>query len=241
MTNLNSTARRQWITRGRVLVGLPIAFGLILSASVVLLVMRPVVQDVQELKRRRDALLQLQSNLPALESRLGTEAAALQRAEQQQSLLIGMLAGRDKVQTFLALLNQQALFSGVAIQRYEPINNPTPLRLNCNNPLPSGERRMSRSSQQIHSWPWDTRSLRRPWRCVAPTPDCRNFSNRWSLWNCWFRAVIEIKAGAERKGDEQAAGPAVESRTELTMQLSFYDLAPVEALDSVNSKENPPS
>ena len=83
-------------------------------------------QDVQELERRRDSLLELQRNLPALVKQLETESAALADAQQQQALLLGLLAGRDKVQTFLALLNQQALFSGVAIQRYEPINMPPP-------------------------------------------------------------------------------------------------------------------
>ena len=241
MTNLNSTARRQWITRGRVLVGLPIAFGLILSASVVLLVMRPVVQDVQELKRRRDALLQLQSNLPALESRLGTEAAALQRAEQQQSLLIGMLAGRDKVQTFLALLNQQALISGVTIQRYEPINNPTP---SSELQQPASKRRTE--DEQVESAdPLLALGYQKSLVALAvrgPYAGLQEFLQQMeSLELLVESSDLEIKAGAERKGDEQAAGPAVESRTELTMQLSFYDLAPVEALDSVNSKENPPS
>ena len=126
MTNLTPSGRRQWITRGRVLVTLPIVFGFILAAPLVLLLVRPVWQDVQELQRRRDSLLQLQRNLPVLESRLERETAALQQAMQQQALLIGLLAGQDNVQTFLALLNERAFASGVSIQRFEPLK-PSPV------------------------------------------------------------------------------------------------------------------
>ena len=86
----------------------------------------PTWQNVQELGRRRDSLLQLQRNLPAVEAKLEAETAALEGVEQQQASLIGLLAGQDKVQTFLALLNQQALLSDVSIQRYEPMTTPNP-------------------------------------------------------------------------------------------------------------------
>ena len=107
------------------LVGLPIAFGLVLSVPLLLVFLLPAWQDVHELGRRRDSLLQSQRNLPALVKQMEKASFAFEQAEQQQALLIGLLAGHDKVQTFLALLNQQALISGVTIQRYEHINTPT--------------------------------------------------------------------------------------------------------------------
>ena len=85
MTNLIPSARRRWITRGRVLVGLPIAFGLFLNLPLFLLVLQPIWQDAQELERRRDSLLQLQRNLPALEQQLEKESVALMQAENQQA------------------------------------------------------------------------------------------------------------------------------------------------------------
>ncbi|GIR24084.1 MAG: hypothetical protein CM15mP38_2670 [Synechococcus sp.] len=119
--------RRQWITRGRVLVGLPIAFALLLSMPLLLVFLPSAWQDTHKLERRRDSLLLSQRNLPALVKNLEKASVALEEAEQQQALLIDLLAGRDKVQTFLALLNQQALLSGVEIQRYEPIKASTSL------------------------------------------------------------------------------------------------------------------
>ena len=44
----------------------------------------------------------------------------------QQLSLVRVLVGRDKVQTFLALLNQQAVACGVQMQRYEPLKKPPP-------------------------------------------------------------------------------------------------------------------
>ena len=58
MTNLPPSKRRQWITRGRVLVGLPIAFGLLLSMPLLLVFLPSAWQHTQELELRRDSLLQ---------------------------------------------------------------------------------------------------------------------------------------------------------------------------------------
>ena len=51
---------------------------------------------------------------------------------------------------------------------------------------------------------------------------------------------LEIKAAATRNCDQLATTP-VESRTELTIQLSFYDPRQEIDLDSGNSQETPPS
>ena len=91
MTNLIPSARRRWINRGRVLVGLPIACGLFLSSLLFLLVLRPIWQDVQELERRRDSLLNLHRNLPVLEQQLEKETVVLAQVEHQQALLIGLI------------------------------------------------------------------------------------------------------------------------------------------------------
>ena len=45
--------------------------------------------------------------------------AELRMAEEKQTLLVGLLTGLAKVQTFLELLNQQAVDSCVQMQRYE--------------------------------------------------------------------------------------------------------------------------
>ena len=84
MTNLIPSARRRWITRGRVLVGLPIVFGLLFSMPLLLVFLPPVWQETHELERRRDSLLQLQRNLPALVKQLEKASVALEQAEQER-------------------------------------------------------------------------------------------------------------------------------------------------------------
>ena len=240
MTNLISSGRRQWITRGRVLVGLPIVFGVILTAALGLVVLRPVFQDVQELERRRDSLLELQRNLPGLVARLEQESIALEQAEQQQSLLIGLLAGSDKVQTFLALLNQQALVSGVTIQRYEPIKTSTS----------SSESRPPRSESRTGDEQGDAAdplmALGYQKSSVAlavrgPYAGLQEFLQQMeSLELLVESSDLEIKAAVQRNDDQEATTP-VEARTELTMQLSFYDLRQDINVDSGNSQEKAPS
>ena len=98
---------------------------------------------MQGLEERRDTLLSLQRSAPALERQLNQAETELRIAEEKQALLVGLLAGRDKVQTFLALLNQQAVASGVQMQRYEPLktlHHPT-------GPIPAEQQTIQREAE----------------------------------------------------------------------------------------------
>ena len=240
MTNLIPSKRRQWITRGRVLVGLPIAFALLLSMPLLLVFLPSAWQDTQELERRRDSLLLSQRNLPALVKNLEKASVALEEAEQQQALLIDLLAGRDKVQTFLALLNQQALLSGVEIQRYEPIKASTSL----------SESQPSRSELRTGDDPVDSGdpllSLGYQKSSVAlavrgPYVGLQEFLQQMeSLELLVESSDLEIKAAVQSNNDQATPAP-VASRTELIIQLSFYDLQPAGDVISDDPKESAPS
>ena len=119
MINRLTLLKRPWLTRGRLLVGLPLGLGVVVSA-VLLGSVLPVFQAIRDLEASRDDLRSLQRSLPALERQLAQAEGELLIAQQKQAQLVGLLAGRDSVQTFLALLNQPAAASGVRIQRYEP-------------------------------------------------------------------------------------------------------------------------
>ena len=239
MTNLIPSARRRWITRGRVLVGLPIAFGLFLNLPLFLLVLQPIWQDAQELERRRDSLLQLQRNLPALEQQLEKESVALMQAENQQALLIGLLAGQDKVTTFLALLNQQARISGVTIHRYEPMKTS----------MSSAESKQKRSSSQSGD---DKTDVADPLLALGYQKSSvalavrgtyaglQEFLQQMELLELLVESSdLEIKAASTNNDDQGTTSP-VASRTELTLLLSFYDPRK-DDVDSGNSQEEPPN
>ena len=239
MTNLIPSARRRWITRGRVLVGLPIAFGLFFNLPLFLLVLQPIWQDAQELERRRDSLLQLQRNLPALEQQLEKESVALMQAENQQALLIGLLAGQDKVTTFLALLNQQARISGVTIHRYEPMKTS----------MSSAESKQKRSSSQSGDHKTDVAdpllALGYQKSSVALAvrgtyAGLQEFLQQMELLELLVESSdLEIKAASTNNDDQGTTSP-VASRTELTLLLSFYDQRK-DDVDSGNSQEEPPN
>ena len=239
MTNLIRNDRRQWITRGRVLLGLPVVLGVIITTPLVLLLLRPALQDVQELERRRDSLLELQRNLPELERRLEQETLALEQVQQQQSLLIGLLAGRDKVQTFLALLNQQALISGVTIQRYEPIKTLQP----SSEPQQRRSRRKTEEEDVAAEDPLVALGYQKSSVALAvsgPYAGLQEFLQQMeSLELLVESSDLELKAAVKTNNKDQSVVSPVEARTELTMQLSFYDPQQLANPDSVNSKNNP--
>ena len=121
MTNLNPAARRQFIRRDHLLVGMPAVAGALISMAVLVLMVQPARQRVGELETRVGDLQSLQRRLPNLAGELEGASRSLRRAQLHQGLLVDLIAGRDRIRTFLALLNREATASGVAIQLYEPM------------------------------------------------------------------------------------------------------------------------
>ena len=231
MSNRLTTSR---LNRGRLLVGLPLGLGVLASAAVLLVAVRPVFQRLQGLEERRDTLLSLQRSAPALERQLSQAEAELRIAEEQQSLLVGLLAGRDKVQTFLALLNQQAMASGVQIQRYEPLKTP---------PVAEGNsRRNNRRSKakQEPEEPQDPlqalgyRKLSVALGVSGPFEGVQTFLQRVEALELLVESSeLELMAVVDQAEADLAQPAAI--RTQLTLKLSFYDLVPMVPLSKDGS------
>ena len=235
-----SSARRRWITRGRVLVGLPIGLGLCLSLPLFLLVLRPIWQNVQELEQRRDALLLLRRNMPGLVQKLEMERVALEEVSKQQVVLIELLAGQAKVQTFLALLNQKARISGVMIQRYEPIKVLTPSleTEELRSEFRSGEEEANEGDPLL-ALGYQKSSVALAVR--GSYAGLKDFLQKMESLDLWVESSdLELKA-ASMDDVGQGVTPPVASRTELTLALSFYDLREEIDDDSGNSQEMPAS
>ena len=56
-----------------------------------------------------------------MRQRLEAAQNKLEQAQLQQEVLLDLIAGSDRIQTFLALLDQRARTTGVEIQRFEPL------------------------------------------------------------------------------------------------------------------------
>ena len=239
ITRLMTTSRQPWLTRGRLLVGLPFGLGVVVSAAVVLVGVLPVAQTLRELDARRDTLLNLQRSRPALERRLTQAEAEMRLAEEKQALLVGLLAGRDKVQTFLALLNQQALASGVQMQRYEPLQPAAP-------PSASATKRnnnRSKANQETTSPQDPLQELGYRKSSVAlqvsgPFRGLQTFLQRMEALELLVESSeLELKAVVDKKAADSVESEA--ARTQFTLKLSFYDLAPVANSPANGAKPSP--
>ena len=239
MTNLLKTSRQPWLTRGRLLVGLPLGLGVLVSAVVVLMGVLPVAQALRDLEERRDALLNLQRSLPALERKLTQAEAALRIAEEKQVLLVGLLAGRDSVQTFLALLNQQAVASGVKMQRYEPLKTP---------PRPQGQSRRNNNRSNAKQKaeppqdPLQALGYRKSSVALEVSGSFRGLQTFLQRMEALELLVVSSELALKAVAEKQDADSlqSVVAPTQLTLKLSFYDLVPMLDVPS-NSPNSSPS
>ena len=238
MINLLTTPRKTWLTRGRLLVGLPLGIGVVVSAAVGLAAVRPLVQSLQGLEERRDTLLSLQRSLPALERQLSQAEVELRDSAEKQALLVGLLAGRDKVQTFLALLNQQTLASGVRMQRYEPLKNPSP---------PQGQSRQNNrrsNAKQKAEPPQDPlqalgyRKSSVALEVSGSFGGLQTFLQRMEALELLVESS-DLSLQASSSGQTMDGGASSKKAdTKLTLQLSFYDLVSDSADRSIAAGSN---
>ena len=226
--------RRPWLTRGRLLVGLPIGLGVLVSAVLFGPVL-PVVQAIRDLEARRDELRSLQRSLPALERQLAQAQGELLIAQEKQAQLVGLLAGRDSVQNFLALLNQQAAASGVQIQRYEPLKPIVPESVSEQS---QSGRNSSRSKSKKKAEPpkepmqvLGYRKLSVALEVAGPYVGLQSFLRRMEALellvassNLSLHAIIPGKEVDER---------SLLATNKLSLELMFYDFVP-EIADRLN-------
>jgi type IV pilus assembly protein PilO len=179
---------------------------------------------LQGLQARRDTLLSLQRSAPALERQLSQAEAELRIAEEQQSLLVGLLAGRDKVQTFLALLNQQAMASGVQIQRYEPLKTPPPQQGQSRQNNRRSKAKQKAETQQDPLQALGYRKSSVALEVSGPFWGLQTFLQQMEALEMWVESSeLALKAVTESNGEVQPSAVS----TQITLRLSFYDLAPV--------------
>ena len=237
MTNLSTTSRQPWLTRGRLLVGLPLGLGALVSFGLMTVGVRPLFQTVQGLEERRDTLLSLQRSAPALERQLNQAEAELRMAEEKQALLVGLLAGRDKVQTFLAMLNQQAVASGVQMQRYEPLKTPPPLQGQSrrNNKRSKAKQKAEQPQDPLQALGYRKTSV--ALEVSGSFDGLQTFLRRMEALELLVESSdLSLQASSSEKTNAEMSPKR--SATKLTLQLSFYDLLPEPAEGSSAAGSN---
>ena len=123
MTNLSGSGSpwQKYVTRQRVLVGAPLLMGVLIGAGLFATFGLPHWLASAERTRRISELKGQQQSLSLIAARVKQEQQKLVLAEQQQALVVNLVAGRGEIETFLTQLSRTAAESGVLIERYEPV------------------------------------------------------------------------------------------------------------------------
>ena len=121
MTNLAAGSPPSLLSRDRILLGVPLLVGALIAAGIGWFLLRPAQERFVVLETRVEELSALQRQLPLLDRQLVEANAKFAKAQHQQALLLDVIAGKDRIQTFLAMLDQVSRQTGVYIERYEPL------------------------------------------------------------------------------------------------------------------------
>jgi type IV pilus assembly protein PilO len=150
--------------------------------------------------------------------------------EQKQVVLLDLIAGRDRIQTFLALLGQEAWASGVEIRRYEPLAAPSST---------STERR-SRSSAttkpESAKNPMQELGYHRSSIALQVTggyAGLQQFLQRMERLQLLVESSeLSIRTTTASKQDQEGSGVLAPAPTDLSLRLTFYDRKPEAAPES---------
>ena len=184
----------------------------------------PRLGRLQEQQERLEELRLKQAALPGLLRQLARQEIRAQEVAQQQAVLLDLLAGRERVQTFLAQISREAAASGVVIELYEPAAPPT-----------SEPPASNRSSRDRSSRPNQKAEPKDPLTGLgyAKTSVLLQAKGPYQALQAFLRRMealqllvqpsdLALKALAA-KGDAKAPNAMEKPSTQLKLRLSFFD------------------
>ena len=217
MTNLSPDLAQPRFTRERILLGLPLLPAALIALMLGWLMLRPTLNQVNAMANRLEELQQMQRKLPALKRQVADAEIALRHAEDQQALLVGLIAGRDGIQTFLALLGQLSRATGVQIQQYEPLVAQSPPPPNPAN-TPNSNQKEAAAEPKDPLLALGYRKSEVALRVVGSYGALHRFLQEMERLQILVESSDLNLTAKERNG--------LASQTELALRLSFYDLQP---------------
>ena len=210
----------------------PLLLGLLSAGGLVLLQLMPTDERIVELDARLQEVRALQTQVPGTRKRLDAAENKLEKAQVQQAVLLDLIAGKDRIQTFLALLDQRARTTGVEIQRFEPLQADVPLK--------NSQSRSRGSSKQNSSNPADPlqdlgyRRTAVALNVVGSFAQLQSFLQEMEMLEVVVEASdLNLEAAAESGVDVEAI--TNQQRIALSLRFSFYDRLPANQLGQVES------
>jgi type IV pilus assembly protein PilO len=225
MTNLRNGVSPALLSRDRILVGVPLLIGVLLALGVGVGILRPTLERVDSLEDRLVDLQDQQRSFPGLERRLIKAQASLSLRQQKQAVLLDLIAGRDRIQTFLALLGQEAHASGVDIRRYEPLAAPPSAKT-------TGRRSRSSETTKPESAKTPMQELGYHQSSIALQVSggyagLQQFLQRMERLQLLVESSeLSLKTTPAAKQDQDESVSLEPAPTELSLRLTFYDRRP---------------
>ena len=210
----------------------PLLLGLLSAGGVVWLQLLPTDERIAELDARLQEIQALNTQLPLMRQRLDGTQNQLEQAQVQQAVLLDLVAGRDRIQTFLALLDQRARTTGVEIQRFEPLQADASLQ--SAKATARGSSKQNASSTEDPLQDLGYRRIAVALNVVGSYVQLQDFLQEMEK----LEVVVEASdLTLEAVSDSAAADEATTNRQTITLSLrfSFYDRLPANALDTASS------
>ena len=223
MTNLSGTGSpwQHYFTRQRVLVAAPLLVCVLIGAGVFAIAGLPHWLASGERTRRIAELKVQQQSLPLIEARAKQEQQKLVAAEQQQDLVVNLVAGRGQIETFLTQLSRTAAETGVVIERYEP----AAAAPGVTDPPEQGTNNQDEEGEGKAQAPPDMKGYEKTavlLQVSGPYVGVLQFLRAMEKLELLVQpSDLELKAvPPETNADGAPAGPPL---TELKLRLSFFD------------------
>jgi type IV pilus assembly protein PilO len=194
-------------------------------------VLRPALERVDALEVRLADLQGQQRSLPGLERRLVEAQTTLGLREQKQVVLLDLIAGRDRIQTFLALLGQEAWASGVEIRRYEPLAAPSSTTSTERRSRSSATTKPESAKNPMQELGYHRSSI--ALQVTGGYAGLQQFLQRMERLQLLVESSeLSIRTTTASKQDQEGSGVLAPAPTDLSLRLTFYDRKPEAAPES---------
>jgi len=214
----------------------PLLLGLLTSVGVVVLQMLPTDERIAELELRLQDVLSQRQQVPVLRKRLDVAQKKLEQAQVQQTVLLDLIAGRDRIQTFLALLDQQARVTGVEIQRFEPMQEASFKNNAQSRPRNSSNQTTNDSADPLQDLGYRLTSV------------ALNVAGSYNQLQSFLREIeklevvveasdLSLKAASDSPVDGEVA--TNNQSLELSLRFRFYDRSPADQTGTAESPVSP--
>ena len=235
MTNLSADSASPRLSRERILMATPLLLGLLAAGGVVVLQVLPTDERIAELDARLQDVRSLRQQVPVMRQRLEVAENKLDQAQLQQGLLLELVAGRDRIQTFLALLDQRARTAGVEIQRFEPLQEALSLKDSQTRPRGSSDQTSSDSLDPLQDLGYRRTAV--ALNVLGFYDQLHSFLKEMEKLEVLVEAS-DLKLEAASDSGEEKKASTNKQKIELSLRFSFYDRSPAKEPSSFSSAES---